>query len=312
MTNFSYSVIIPVFNEAAVLPAFFERLRAVAGTISGQGEFIFVNDGSSDESLALVKAFRETDQRVKIVSFSRNFGHQMAITAGLDSAAGDAVVIIDADLQDPPELIPKLVEKWQEGFSVVYAERSARLGESFFKRASARVFYRVLRWLTKYPIPENVGDFRIMDKSVVKTLRNIREQHRYMRGLVSWVGFRQGGVSYVRDPRYAGETKYPFKKMVKFALDGVTSFSTVPLRMAVSLGFFIVMICMAVAVYALGARFIFHVTIQGWTSLILVVVFMSGVQLIVLGVLGEYIGRIYEEVKGRPLYVTEEKIGFDE
>jgi dolichol-phosphate mannosyltransferase len=312
MTNFSYSVIIPVFNEAAVLPVFFERLRAVAGTISGQGEFIFVNDGSSDESLALIKAFRETDQRVKIVSFSRNFGHQMAITAGLDSAAGDAVVIIDADLQDPPELIPKLVEKWQEGFSVVYAERSARLGESFFKRASARVFYRVLRWLTKYPIPENVGDFRIMDKSVVKTLRNIREQHRYMRGLVSWVGFRQGGVSYVRDPRYAGETKYPFKKMVKFALDGVTSFSTVPLRMAVSLGFFIVMICMAVAVYALGARFIFHVTIQGWTSLILVVVFMSGVQLIVLGVLGEYIGRIYEEVKGRPLYVAEEKIGFDD
>lgn len=312
MTDFSYSVIIPVFNEAAVLPTFFERLCAVSGTISGKGEFIFVNDGSSDESLALVKKFRETDKRVKIVSFSRNFGHQMAITAGLDFATGDSVVIIDADLQDPPELIPKLIEKWQEGFSVVYAERSARLGESFFKRASARVFYRVLRWLTKYPIPENVGDFRIMDKSVVKTLRNIREQHRYMRGLVSWVGFRQGGVSYVRDPRYAGETKYPFKKMVKFALDGVTSFSTVPLRMAISLGFFIVMICLAVAIYALGARFIFHVTIQGWTSLILVVVFMSGVQLIVLGVLGEYIGRIYEEVKGRPLYIAEEKIGFDD
>ncbi len=312
MTDFSYSVIIPVFNEAAVLQTFFERLCSVSGTISGQGEFIFVNDGSSDESLALVKKFRETDKRVKIVSFSRNFGHQMAITAGLDFATGDSVVIIDADLQDPPELIPKLIEKWQEGFSVVYAERSARLGESFFKRASARIFYRVLCWLTKYPIPENVGDFRIMDKSVVETLRNIREQHRYMRGLVSWVGFQQGGVSYVRDPRYAGETKYPFKKMVKFALDGVTSFSTVPLRMAISLGFFIVMICLAVAIYALGARFIFHVTIQGWTSLILVVVFIGGVQLIVLGVLGEYIGRIYEEVKGRPLYIAEEKIGFDD
>ncbi|MEK7623166.1 MAG: glycosyltransferase family 2 protein [Patescibacteria group bacterium] len=307
----NYSIIIPIYNEEAVLPKLYERLRSVCDSLAGEGELIFVDDGSRDQSLSIIEKFRSQDPRVKILSFSRNFGHQMAITAGLDAASGEAVVIIDADLQDPPELIPELIKKWREGYKVVYAERSARRGDGIFKRASARLFYRLLKWLTKYPIPENVGDFRLLDKQVVTELRQLREQHRFMRGLTSWVGFRQGKVAFVRDPRYAGETKYPFRKMLRFAFDGITSFSIVPLRLAVSLGFFIVIICVGLALWALGARFIFHVTIQGWTSLMLAVVFMGGVQLMMLGVVGEYVGRIYEEVKGRPLYIIERKEGFE-
>ena len=242
------------------------RTVAICLRLARGEELIFVDDGSRDQSLSIIEKFRSQDPRVKILSFSRNFGHQMAITAGLDAASGEAVVIIDADLQDPPELIPELIKKWREGYKVVYAERSARRGDGIFKRASARLFYRLLKWLTKYPIPENVGDFRLLDKQVVTELRQLREQHRFMRGLTSWVGFRQGKVAFVRDPRYAGETKYPFRKMLRFAFDGITSFSIVPLRLAVSLGFFIVIICVGLALWALGARFIFHVTIQGWTS----------------------------------------------
>lgn len=306
-----FSIIVPVYNEEEVLQEFYRRMRAVCDSLDGDYELIFVNDGSTDRSLTILREFRAQNPNVKIMSFSRNFGHQAAITAGIDHASGDAVVIIDADLQDPPEVVPQLIEKWKEGYGVVYGQRSARKGETFFKKATAAMFYRILKWMTKYPIPENVGDFRLMDRKVVAALRSMREYHRFIRGLVPWVGFKQSGVAFVRDARYAGETKYPFRKMLKFAIDGITSFSIVPLRMTMYLGFFVVVATLIFAVWALVAQFVFHATIQGWASLMVTILFLGGVQLLMIGVLGEYIGRIYEEVKKRPLYIIESKEGWE-
>lgn len=306
-----YSIIVPVYNEEETLLEFYRRIRAVCDSLDADYEIVFINDGSEDYSLEILRGFQKENSRIKILSFSRNFGHQAAIIAGIDHVSGDAVLIIDADLQDPPEVFPQLIEKWEEGYSVVYGQRSARKEETVFKKATAAVFYKILKWMTKYPIPENVGDFRLIDKKVVMALRTIREQHRFMRGLVSWVGFTQGKVAFVRDPRYAGETKYPFKKMLKFAIDGITSFSVIPLRATIYLGFFIVVITIVFSIWALVARFIFHTTIPGWTSLMVAISFFGGVQLLMIGVLGEYIGRIYEEVKKRPLYIIESKEGFD-
>lgn len=305
-----YSIIAPLYNEEEILPEFYRRMKAICDSFDGDYELIFVNDGSNDRSSEILLKIRSQNQKIKIINFSRNFGHQMAITAGIDHASGDAVIIIDADLQDPPEIIPLLIGKWKKGYEIVYGQRVAREGETVFKKGTAAIFYKILKIMTSYPIPENVSDFRLMDKKVVTVLRKVREQHRFMRGLVSWVGFKQGGVAFVRDPRYAGETKYPFRKMLKFALDGITSFSIVPLRMTIYLGFFIVVTTVIFAIWAFIMQFVFHATIQGWASLMIAILFLGGIQLLMSGVLGEYIGRIYEEVKKRPLYIIENKEGF--
>jgi dolichol-phosphate mannosyltransferase len=305
-----YSIVIPVFNEEAVLPALYERMAGVMETLDSPTELVFINDGSRDRSLEILRSLRDRDPRVKILSFSRNFGHQIAITAGLDYASGEAVVIIDADLQDPPEVIPRLVEKWKEGFEIVYAVREQREGESMFKKSTAALFYRTLRRITNIDIPMDVGDFRLLGGRAVQVLRGMREKHRFVRGMVSWVGFRQTGVKYVRHQRHAGETKYPLKKMLKFAIDGVTAFSVLPLKLASYCGFLGAFISVLYISWVLYLRLVKNITIVGWASLMVAILFLGSVQLITLGILGEYIGRICDEVRHRPLYVLEEAEGF--
>ncbi len=301
------SVIAPLYNEEAVLEAFYARVK---GTLEGiDYELVLVNDGSRDRTLSIAKDLCRRDPRVKLISLSRNFGHQIAITAGLDKASGEAVVIIDADLQDPPEVIPEMIERWREGCKVVYGVRTKRQGESLFKRLSAAMFYRLMRRLTSVDIPLDAGDFRLLDRAVVEQLASMRERHRFLRGLTSWVGFKQCEVHYTRDPRFAGETKYPLKKMLGFALDAIFSFSNVPLRMASLMGFAVSGVSFLLILYGLGIRlFAPESAIPGWASVFVAILFLGGVQLIAVGILGEYIARIYEEVKQRPLYVIDEEV----
>ncbi len=302
------SVVVPVFNEESNVDLLYQRL---AGALSrlGEVEYIFVNDGSQDETLAKVKALRDRDASVKYLSFSRNFGHQVAVTAGLDAARGQAVVIIDADLQDPPEVIPELYQKFQEGFDVVYAVRSQRKGESFLKKFTAKVFYRLLRFLTGFSIPVDVGDFRLMSRRAVDVFNHLRERHRYVRGMVSWLGFKQTGVSYVRDPRHSGETKYTLGKMFKLATDGITSFSNVPLQFAGHLGFWISGASLLYILYIVGMKLFTDKPVIGWASTMTAIIFFGGIQMMTLGVIGEYIGRISDEVKQRPIYIIAETGG---
>jgi dolichol-phosphate mannosyltransferase len=275
-------------------------------------EVVFVDDGSKDKSLAMLKEMSASEPRFKIVAFSRNFGHQLAITAGLDRAEGDAVVIIDADLQDPPEVIEEMIAKWRAGFDVVYGVRRSRAGETIFKRLTAAAFYRILRvMLGGMAIPVDAGDFRLVARSVVLTLRSLREKHRFVRGMVTWVGFKQFALHYDREARFAGETKYPFSKMVRFAIDAITSFSIVPLRFATWLGVLAGLAAGVAALVSLYARLFLHDTVQGWTTIMIAVALGSSAQLLMIGVLGEYIGRIYEEIKRRPLYVTAEQVNFE-
>ena len=287
-------------------------MRAVMDDFDAPAEFILVNDGSTDDSLQIMLNFHAEDARVKVLNFSRNFGHQMAITAGMDYAIGDAVVVIDADLQDPPEVIHDLVAAWKNGAEVVMAVRKERLGESWFKKATASAFYRLIDRLTELKIPVDTGDFRLMDRKVVEALKRVREHHRFMRGLSVWVGFKQAEVSYVRQVRFAGETKYPLRKMVRFATDGITSFSYVPLQFATTLGF----LCAGAALIGvpaiIGLRLSGVAAFLGQATTLVSVLLLSGVQLIFLGILGEYLGRIYDEVKKRPLYILSEAIGFDD
>lgn len=312
-TRPNLSIVVPVFNEAAVLPVFHERMTSVLRNAlrDSDAEIVYVDDGSSDESYRMLSRLAAEASHVRVIKFSRNFGHQVAITAGIDHARGDAVVVIDADLQDPPEVIRDFVDKWREGFDVVYGVRLRRHGETAGKLISASLFYRLLGRLTKLPIPVDVGDFRLMSRRVVEQFRQLREKDRFVRGLVSWVGFRQTGVGYVRDERYAGETKYPYSKMVKFALDGIVSFSTAPLRLASWMGYcssglaFLYLLSVFVQ-KALGY------TVQGWATIMVALLFLGGVQLICLGIVGEYIGRIFNELKPRPMYVIEEILGADE
>jgi polyisoprenyl-phosphate glycosyltransferase len=252
------------------------------------------------------------DSHVRILNFSRNFGHQVAVTAGIQHATGDAVVLIDADLQDPPELIKEFVRKWQEGYDVVYAIRKSRAGETWFKKFTAAIYYRTLRKLIDIEIPLDTGDFRLMSRKVVDSLNAMPERHRFIRGLVSWVGFKQIGVEYERQERFAGETKYPLKKMIKFALDGITAFSYKPLQLASWLGVYAALIGFVGILAIIALKFLTEVTVQGWSSLMVVVLFIGGVQLGILGIMGEYLGRIYDEVRGRPLYLLQERIGFDQ
>ena len=300
------SVVVPVFNEAEVLPAFFERLKKVIDSLESMSyEVIYVDDGSSDDSFQQLRAITDSDSSVRIIKLSRNFGHQIAITAGIDEARGDAVVVIDADLQDPPEVIRTFVEKWRSGYDVVYGVREKREGEGWLKLVTANLFYRILKPLAQIDIPLDAGDFRLMSKRVVRQLKHMKERSRFVRGLVSWVGFRQIGVRYSRDKRYAGETKYPYQKMINFAMDGVTSFSTIPLQIATWLGYFASLLAFLYAISVFVQKILGY-TVQGWATIMVGVLFLGGVQLICLGIIGEYIGRIFNEIKQRPIYIVDE------
>jgi glycosyltransferase involved in cell wall biosynthesis len=302
-----YSIVAPVFNEEETLPEFYRRVKAVLDELEGPTELVLVNDGSRDRSLEIMHQLRDQDARVKIISFSRNFGHQIAITAGIDYAEGDAVAIIDSDLQDPPEVILQLAAKWQQGYEVVFARRAKRQGETFFKLFTAAFFYRLIRRLASIDIPADTGDFRLIDRKVVLAMRQLREHHRFMRGLSVWVGFKQAGVQYVRQERFAGGTKYPLGKMVKFAADAITSFSYLPLQVATTLGFWVSGVALvAIPVVAVLRLFLGRTFFSGQATTLIAVLFLGGVQLISLGILGEYLGRIYDEVKYRPLYLTTE------
>jgi len=307
------SLVLPIYNEEKSIPELDRRLRAFLADVgSGVGESweaVFVNDGSSDGSLALLAELAAAEPRYKVLSLSRNFGHQMAITAGLDRANGDAVVVMDGDLQDPPEVVRQMLARWREGYDVVFGVRSRRHGESAFKRLTASAYYRLLRALLGgASIPVDAGDFRLMSRPVVLTLRALREQHRFVRGLVWWVGFRQTAVAYERPGRFAGETKYPLRKMLRFAVDGITSFSTVPLRMATWFGLLAGVATMAGGAWALWLKLTGRYVVRGWTTIMLLVGLGATAQLLMTGILGEYVGRIYEEVKRRPLYVVSGEI----
>ena len=302
------SIVIPVFNEAAVIPELLSRLMALLQQIDVTAEVIFVDDGSKDGSFELLEGAAREDGRFRLLSLSRNFGHQVATTAGIDYARGEATVIMDADLQDPPEVIVEMLRKWDEGFDVVYGTRASRAGDSLFKILSARLFYRLFASLIPIEAPLDAGDFRLMSRRVVVTLRALRESHRFVRGMVSWLGFKQASVVFHRSPRFAGKTKYPLAKMVRFAVDGVTSFSIVPLRFATYVGLFISLVAIGIAIWATVAHYFLDNVIPGWTTIVVVASLLSSVQLVMIGMLGEYVGRIYEEVKRRPLYVVGDSV----
>ena len=300
------SMIVPIYNESAVIQEFYRRASdALAAIQDLDYELIFVDDGSRDDSHQQLSDLASNDARVRVLKFSRNFGHQIAITAGLDYATGDCIVVIDADLQDPPEVVEKMVQKWREGYDVVYGKREDREGETFMKLLTAKVFYRVLNSMVRIDIPTDVGDFRLMSRRAADHLRGLREKDRYVRGLVSWIGFRQCGVTYHRDKRYAGETKYPYKKMIKFALDGITSFSTVPLKIATWMGYSASALAFIYLISVFVQKFILKITTPGWATIVVAMLFLGGVQLICLGIIGEYVGRIFNEIKPRPIYIVE-------
>jgi len=300
--------VVPCYNEEESLPVLHRRLTKVLSSVTDQYEIVLSNDGSRDGTLETIRKPAVADPHVRGVDLSRNFGHQVCLTAGLDHARGEVIVMMDADLQDPPELIPRMIERWRAGADIVYAVRRKREGESFFKKATAAVFYRILRASTKVAIPVDTGDFRLIDRCALDAVLAVRESNRFLRGLFSWVGFRQEPIYYNRRARYAGETKYPLRKMIRFAMDGVTSFSTAPLRVAVWLG-----LMTAGFAFLYGLRVIYQgmagLTVPGWASTTVSVLFLGGIQLVTIGLLGEYVGRIFDEVKRRPLYLVREVIG---
>ena len=302
-----FSIIAPIYNEQESLPVLYQRVSDVMDTTGEPWELVLVDDGSQDTSAEIMRSLAEQDERVRPVILARNFGHQIAVTAGLDYSRGDAIVIIDADLQDPPEVILKLIEKWREGYEVVYAVRETREGETFFKLWTARMFYRVINRVTSMKIPVDTGDFRLMDRKVVDVMNQMREHHRFLRGMSVWVGFKQIGVKYQRAARYAGQTHYPLKKMVRLAITAITGFSFFPLQVATYLGFIASGISILVIPIVIGMRLTGNQAFLGQASTLIAVLFLGGVQLIFLGILGEYIGRIYDEVRNRPLYIVREK-----
>ncbi len=300
------TVAVPVYNEVEILPELYRRVREVMEGLGESWELILVDDGSTDGSTELILGLAEQDPRVRPVIFARNFGHQIAITAGLDYSRGRAVVVMDADLQDPPEVIPDLVARWREGYDVVYAVRTEREGETWFKKFTAALFYRLIYRITDVGIPMDTGDFRLLDRQVVEVLKRMRERHRFPRGMVAWVGFRQVGVPYKRAARLAGETKYPFRKMFRLALDAITGFSYFPLQIATYMGFFCAGVSALAIPVVIALRLAGSQAFHGQATTLIAVLFLGGVQLISLGIVGEYIGRLYDEVKGRPLYVVRE------
>jgi glycosyltransferase involved in cell wall biosynthesis len=307
------SIIVPCYNEELVLKATYERLAKVCGALAAiRYELIFVNDGSQDQTQQILSQLQLNDSNVRVLRLSRNFGHQIAVSAGLEEARGDAVVVIDADLQDPPELIPKLIERWRDGNHVVYGVRVEREGEGRFKLWTAKVFYRLINRLSDTKMPLDAGDFRLIDRQVVDVLKAMPERARFLRGMVSWAGFKQVSVEYERAARQAGESKYPFRKMIHFAMDGIISFSLVPLKMAIWTGFLAIWIAVLGIIVAIIDRLLERGLARGWASIFVAVLFMGGIQLVSLGIIGEYLGRIYTEVKHRPLYAIQERLGFAE
>lgn len=307
------SVVIPIYNEEKTIPELTRRLRILHNLLSSKHSFkkddleiLFVNDGSRDESFSVLKKFCSQTNGYKLVNLSRNYGHQTAITAGIDTAVGEAVVVMDGDLQDPPEFVSDLYGKLLEGYDVVYAKRKKRPGESWFKLSTAHIFYRILKEITKFDIPIDTGDFRIMSRRVTDVLCSMREQHRYIRGLISWIGFKQIGLEYEREERFEGVTKFSLGKMLKFALDGITSFSSAPLKLSSYLGFFTAFCGAIYALYVVYLRIFTSETITGWSSMMIVVLILGGTQLLALGMIGEYLSRVNDESKNRPLYVIED------
>ncbi len=297
------SVVAPVYNEAESIREFYTRLRAVLNGTGMRSEILFVDDGSRDGSLVLLKAIQKNDLEVKVLELSRNFGHQIAVKAGIDHAQGDAVVVIDTDLQDPPETLLPMLAKWREGFDVVYAVRAKREGEGFFKRSTAALYYRLMKKIAHIDLPLDTGDFRLISRPVADALRQIQEKNPYIRGLVSWVGFKQTGIPVERQARFAGETKYTLRKMMKLAWNGITHFSFLPLQLSTFVGLITALVAFLWMMQALYVGLVLHIAVPGWTSLILAVLFLGSVQLITLGIMGSYLARCFEETRSRPLYI---------
>jgi polyisoprenyl-phosphate glycosyltransferase len=311
VNEYLVSVIVPMYYEEEVAEECYKRLKTVMEDNGLKHELIFVNDGSKDRTMEILRGLAKVDKCVKIIDFARNFGHQTAVTAGVYNSSGDAVVIIDADLQDPPELIMDMLAKWKQGYEVVYAKRKKRKGETWFKLFTAKCFYRFLAYMSDVQIPTDTGDFRLIDKKVAEAFKAMPERNRFVRGMVSWIGFEQTYIEYERDERFAGVTKYPLKKMIKFASDGIIAFSSKPLRFMTGLGCMTITLAFVILVYSLIVKLFGSSAEPGWTSLMVAITFFSGVQLLSLGVLGEYIARIYDESKNRPLYLIKDKINFD-
>lgn len=306
------SAVVPCYDEQEVLEETHAALSAVLSALEGaDAEIIYVDDGSRDRTREILRDLQSRDSRVRVISLSRNFGHQLAVSAGIENAAGDCVVVIDADLQDPPEVIREMVALWREGYQVIYGVRADREGETAFKKWTARAFYRIINRLSRVEMPLDAGDFRLMDRRVVDVLLSMPERDRYLRGMVSWIGFRQAAVVYRRAPRRAGKSKYPFAKMLRFAVDGLLSFSVTPLRLAIWTGFAAIALAFLGIMWAVLEWLFTNDLVRGWASIFTAVLFLGGVQLITLGIIGEYIGRIYAEVKRRPLYVVAERLGFE-
>ncbi len=306
------SVVVPCYNEEEVVRHTHERLAGVLSAHAPDHEIIYVDDGSSDQTALLLREIQAVDARVGVVRLSRNFGHQVAVTAGIEYAKGDAIVIIDADLQDPPEVIPEMVAAWRKGFDIVYGVRNSREGETSFKLWSAKLFYRIINALSEVPLPLDAGDFRLIDRAAAAALRQMQERHRLLRAMTSWVGFKQTAIPYEREKRFAGVTKYPLRKMILLALDGIVSFSTVPLRVVTFIGLVLSVLSVVGIIYALVSRLLTDIWVPGWTLLFISSLMLGGLQLVFLGVIGEYVGRIYGEVKQRPLFIVMETLGTDE
>jgi len=304
------SVVVPAYNESDNITPFYQAVRTVLDGLASRWELICVDDGSRDDTFARLCTLRSEDERVRVIRLSRNFGKEAALTAGLDHAQGDVIVPIDMDLQDPPELIGDMVRLWADGNDVVYATRTSRAGETWLKRATAKAFYRVIGRVAHVSIPANTGDFRLMDRRVLDSLRELKETHRFMKGLFSWVGYRQVSLPYERKPRHAGKSKLNYWTLWNFAIEGVTSFSIAPLQIATYFGFVISVLSFAYAVYTVGKTLIYGVDVPGYASILVAILFFGGVQLVFIGVVGEYVGRIYDEVKRRPIYTIEQKDGF--
>jgi dolichol-phosphate mannosyltransferase len=309
--SIAVSVVVPLYNEQEVIGESYRRLKAAMDGTGESYELIFVNDGSRDQTWEMACALAKEDPLLRLIGFSRNFGHQTAITAGMDAACGDAVVVIDADLQDPPEVIPKMIEKWREGYQVVYGLRTKRKGENIFKKATAKLFYRSLNALTDVHMPVDAGDFRLIDRAVCNALKQLPERNRYVRGLVSWVGFRQTAVEFDRAERFAGTTKYPLHKMLALAGDALTSFSYKPLKLSIFIGILVSLFSFIYGVVIICQWFFTDALVSGWATLACLTLFFNGIILMMMGIIGQYIGRIYDETKGRPLYIVAEKVNFE-
>lgn len=300
--EYTLSIVAPAYNEEQVLPEFHRRLVTVLDSLSADAEIVYINDGSTDNTLGVIQDLRAGDPRVALIDLSRNFGKEIALTAGIDHACGDALIVIDTDLQDPPELIPQLVQAWLEGHDVVYAKRTERQGETWLKKITARAFYRILQRMSRVKLPEDTGDYRLLSRRAADALRQLREQHRYMKGLFSWIGFRQKAVLYRREPRFAGQTKWNYWRLWNFALDGITSFTIVPLKIASYMGFILSFTAFLYGSWTIVKTLMFGDPVRGYPSLMTVLLFIGGIQLLFIGVIGEYLGRMFDESKRRPLY----------